>query len=111
MYPQVDKITQWFDGISEIKDKSIAEFYERKTMNETRIKYLAVFNYVGKALLVLSATYGGVSVALLANLIGASVWISLVYLFSNRMANEFIKTMTKKKKKNNKILSLARNRR
>ena len=42
-------------------------------MNETRIKYIAVFNYVGKALLVLSATYGGVSVALFANLIGASV--------------------------------------
>ena len=74
MYPQLDNVMQFrLERINKIKDKFIAEIYEKKAMNQTRYKYKAVFDYVGKALLVLSATSGGVSIAFLANVIGAPV--------------------------------------
>ena len=41
----------------------ILEIYERKAINKTRNKCKLTFDYVGKALLVLSATVGDVSIS------------------------------------------------
>ena len=47
-----------------MKDYFIAETREREKMSKTLSKYIAAFDYVDKTLLVLSATSGGVSIAL-----------------------------------------------
>ena len=64
-------------------------------------KYITAFNYIGKTLLVLSATSGGVSIASFATVIGTLVGIksaSFILVFS-------VVTKLKKKIKNKKKIA------
>ena len=70
-------------------------------MCKTLRKYIAVFDYFDKTLLVLSAASGSVSITSFATVIGASVRItspslSLVFSISNGIAKIPLKTMRKK---------------
>ena len=48
--------------INKIKDHFNSEIQERKTMTKKLSKYIAAFDYIGKTLIVLSATSGGISI-------------------------------------------------
>ena len=59
--------------ISEIEDYFTAEVKERELMSKKLSKYISFFDYFDKSLIVLSVTSGGVSIALLATVIGIPV--------------------------------------
>ena len=70
--------------INEVKDYSIAEIGERELMIKIPSKYIDSFDSFAKSLIVLSATSGGISIALFATIIGAPVGIasaSLSFVF------------------------------
>ena len=91
------------DEISKIENYFIEEINQRKSCSKKLSKYVAVFDYIDQALIVLSATSGGVSIILFTSIVGAPVGIasaSLTLLFS--LTTGIIKQLlniTRKKKK------------
>ena len=73
------------DEISKIENYFIEENNQRKSCSKKLSKYVAVFDYIDQALIVLSATSGGVSIILFISIVGAPVGIaseSLTIFFS-----------------------------
>ena len=73
-------------------------------MSKRLSKYIASFGYFDKSLIVLSATSGGISIALFATVIGAPVGIasaifSLAFSITTGIIKKLLKTTQKKKKK------------
>ena len=66
------------DEISKIENYFIEEINQRKLCSKKLSKYVAVFNYIDQALIVLSATSSGVSIISFISIAGAS---SIVYFF------------------------------
>ena len=88
--------------INEIKDCFIVEIKKRELMSKRLSKYIA-----------LSAASGSISIASLATVIGTSVGIasaslSLTFSLSTGLVKKLLKTTRNKKKKHNKIFTLAR---
>ena len=99
--------------INEIKDYFVAETKERELMSKRLSKYIASFEYFDKSLIVLSVTTGSISIASFATVIGAPVGIisasfSLAFSISTGIIKKLLKTTRNKKKKQNKIVMLAR---
>ena len=65
------------NGINEIKDYFIAKTRGRELKSKRLSKDIAAFHYVDKSLVVLSATSGGVSIALFTSLTGAPVGLAI----------------------------------
>ena len=90
------------DEISKIENYFIEEINQRKSCSKKLSKYVAVFNYIDQALIVLSATSGGVSIISFTTIVGAPVGIasaSLTLFFS--LTTRIVKKVlhiTKKKK-------------
>ena len=59
----------WLDKISKIEDYFIEEINQRKSCSEKLSKYVAIFDYIDQALIVLSATGGGVSIILFTSIV------------------------------------------
>ena len=73
------------DEISKIENYFIKEINQRKSCSKKLSKYVAVFDYIDQALIVLSATSGGVSIISFTSIVGAPVGIasaSLTLFFS-----------------------------
>ena len=87
-------------------DYFIGEIVVREAMSIRLSKYIAVFDYVDKALLVLSATSGVVSIASFATFIGTAVRIASVSLGSVLLSvMELKKNLNQgKRKRNSKIV-------
>ena len=64
------------DEISKIENYSIEEINQRKSCSKKLSKYVAVFDYIDQALIVLSATSGGVSIISLTSIVGEPVEIA-----------------------------------
>ena len=101
------------DEISKIENYFIEEINQRKSCSKKLSKYVSVFDYVDQALIVLSATIGGVSIISFISIIGAPVGIasaSLTFFFS--LTTGIVKkimNITRNKKKNHyKILMLTK---
>ena len=87
-------------------------------MSKRISKYIALFEYFDKSLIVLSATSSSISIASFATVIGASVGgasvgvtstsCSLEFSMSIRILRKLIKTTRNKKKKHNKIVMSGR---
>ena len=93
----------WLDEISKTDNYFIEEINQRKSFSKKLTKYVAVFDYIDQALIVLSAASGEVSIISFASIVGAPVGIasaSLTLLLLNITRN--------KKKKHHKILMLAK---
>ena len=76
--------------------------------------YVAVFDYIDKILIVLSATTGGVSIISFTSIIGAPVGIAsasftLIFSLTTGIVKKLLSTTRNKKKKHDKILMLAKN--
>ena len=89
------------------------EINQRKSCSRKLNKYVTAFGYIDQALIVLSATSGGVSLILFTSIVVAPVGIasaSLTLLFS--LTTGIVKKLSnitrKKKKKHDKVLMLAK---
>ena len=68
------------DEISKIENYFIEEINKRKSCSKKLNKYVAVFDYIDQALIVLSATNDGVSIISVTSIVGAPVGIAGVSL-------------------------------
>ena len=85
---------------------------ERKSYSKTLSRYVTIFDYIDKSLIILSAKTGGISIILFTTAIGAPVGIaSASFTFTFCLSTGIIKKLPnitrKKKKKHDKILMLA----
>ena len=100
-------------GIIWIEDYFHQEINQRKSCNKKLDKYVAVFDCIDQALVVLSATSGGVSIISFASIFGAPVGIasaSLTLFFSltTGIVKKLLNITRNKKKKHDKVLMLAK---
>ena len=67
------------------------EINQRKSCSKKLSKYVAVFDYIDQALIVLSATSGGVSIISFTSIVGAPVGIALAskpyFIFFSNIRN------------------------
>ena len=101
------------DEISKIENYFIEEINQRKPCSKKLSKYVAVFDYIDQALIVLSATSGGVSIISFTSIIGAPVGIAsasftLIFSLTTGIVKKLLNITRKKKKKHDKILMLAK---
>ena len=99
--------------INEIENYFIEEINQRKSCSKKLSKYVAVFDYIDQALIVLSATSGGVSIISFTSIIGAPVGIAsasftLIFSLTTGIVKKLLNITRKKKKKHDKILMLAK---
>ena len=75
----------WLDEISKVENYFVKEINQTKSRSQKLSKYVTIFDYISKTLIVLSATTGGVSILSFTNIIGAPGGIasaSFTLLFS-----------------------------
>ena len=101
------------DAISKIENYFYQEINQRKSCSKKLSKYVAVFDYIDQALIVLSATSGGVSIISFTSIIGAPVGIAsasftLIFSLTTGIVKKLLSITRNKKKKHNKILMLAK---
>ena len=99
------------DKINKIKDYLNSEIKERKDIIKKISKYNVAFDYADKVFITQSASFGTLSIASYATVVGISVGIagaSLTLIFT--VTTGVVKTLlniTRKKKKKHKIIALA----
>ena len=103
------------DEINKIKDYLNAEIEERKDIIKKISKYIVTFDYADKLFITLSASFGALSIASHANVIGIPVGIAgasltLIFTLITGVVKKLLNITRKKKNKHNKIIALARNR-
>ena len=101
------------DKICKIENYFHEEINQRKLCSKKLSKYVDAFDYTDNVLIVLSATSGGVSICLFTSIIGAPVGIvsasfTLIFSLTTRISKKLLSTPRKKKKKYDKILTLAK---
>ena len=88
-----------FDEISKIEN------YFHEEINQERLsKYVAAFDYIDKALIVLSATSAGVSIISFTSIVLTSASLTLFFSLTTGIVKKLLNITRKKKKKHDKIL-------
>ena len=99
---QIDKVKDYFNN----------EINERKDIIKKLNKYIVSFDYLDKIFITLSASFGTLSIASHATIVGIPVGIagsSLTLIFTiSTGVNKSLLRMTKKRKKKHKIIALAK---
>ena len=100
------------DEINKIRDYFDNEIKERKDIIKKLNKYLVSFDYLDKIFITLSALFSTLSIALQATVIGIPAGITgaslnLIFTIGTGISKSLLK-VTKKRKKNNKIITLAK---
>ena len=98
--------------IKNIENYFINEINERKSYSKKLNKYITIFDYIDKILIILSATASGISVISFTSVIGTSVGIvsasfTLIFSLSTGIIKKLLNMTRNKKKKHDKILMLA----
>ena len=101
------------DEINKIKDYLNAEIKERKDIIKKISKYIVAFDYADKLFITLSASFGTLSIASHATVVGIPVGIAgasltLTFTITTGIVKKLLNITRKKKKKHNKIIALAR---
>ena len=101
------------DEINKIKDYLNSEIKERKDIIKKISKYIVAFDYAGKVFITLSASFGTLSIASYATIVGipagiAGTSLTLIFTITTGVVKTFLNITRKKKKKHNKIIALAR---
>ena len=99
--------------INKIKDYFNNEINERKNIIKKLNKYMVSFNYRDKRLITLSTSFGTLSIASHATVLGIPVGIAgasltLIFTISTGVNKSLLQVTKKRKKKHNKIISLAK---
>ena len=102
------------DEINKIKDYLNAEIKERKDIVKKISKYIVACDYADKLFITLSASFGALSIVSHATVVGIPVGLpgaSLTVIFSvtTGIVKKLLNITGKKKKKHNKIITLAKN--
>ena len=101
------------DEINKIKEYFDNEIKERKDIIKILNKYLVSFDYLDKIFITLSASFGTLSIASYAAVVGMLVGIAgssltLIYTIGMGINKSLIQVTKKRKKKHNKIIELAK---
>ena len=101
------------DEINEIRNYLNNEIKERKDIIKKLNKYLVSFDYLDNIFIALSASFGTVSIASHATVIGIPVGIAgssltLIFTTSTVVNKSLLRVTKKRKKKHNKIIALAK---
>ena len=99
--------------IKKIENYFINEINERESYSKKLNKYVTIFDYKDKILIVLSATTGGISIISFATTIGAPVGtastsFTLIFSITTGIIKKLLSAAIKKKKKHDQILVLAK---
>ena len=92
------------DEISKIENYFFEEINQRTLCSKKWSKYVVIFYYIDKILIVLSATVGGVSICLFTSIVGAPVGIAraifnLFFSLSTAITKTLLNITRKKKEK------------
>ena len=100
------------DEINKRKDYFNNEIKERKYIIKKLNKYLASFDYLDKIFITLSASFGTLSIASQATVIGipavTGASLTLIFTIGTGTSKSLLNVTKKRKKKHNKIISLAK---
>ena len=99
--------------ITEIENYFNQEINQRTSYSKKLNKYVTIFDYLDKILIVLSATTGGISIISFTTTIGAPVGIAsasftLIFSLTTGIVKKLLNITRNKKKKHDKILMLAK---
>ena len=100
--------------INKIKDYLNAEIKERKDIVKKISKYIVAFDYADKLFITLSASFGTLSIVSHAMVVGIPVGIAgasmtVIFTITTGVVKKILNITRKKKKKHNKIITLAKN--
>ena len=99
--------------INKTKDYFNNEINERKDIIKKLNKYIVGFDYIDKIFIALSASSGALSITSHATVVGipvgiASASLTLIFTISTGVNKSLLQITKKRKKKHNKIISLAK---
>ena len=102
------------DEINKIRDYFNNEIKERKDIIKKLNKYLVSFDYLDEIFITLSASFGTLSIASYASVVGMPAGITgasltLVFTIGMGISKSLLKLTKQRKKKHNKIIVLAKN--
>ena len=102
------------DEINKIRDYFNNEIKERKDIIKKLNKYLVSFDCLDKIFIALSASFGTLSIASYASVVGtpagiAGSSVTLIFTIGTGISKTLLKVTKKRKKKHNKIIALAKN--
>ena len=108
-----DQTKFWLYEIKKIENYLINEINEGESYCKKLNKYVTIFDYIEKILIVLSATTGGILTISFTNLIETSVGIASarftsIFSLTTGIIEKLLNTTIKKKKKHDQILVLAK---
>ena len=108
-----EQTTFRLDEISKTQNYLIKEINETRSCCKKLNKYVTIFNYINKILIVLCATSGGVSIISFSSVIGAPAGIAsasftLIFSLAIGIVKKLLDITRKKNKKHDKILMLAK---
>ena len=112
---ELNEITKFrLDEIKKAKEYFNNEIKERKDIINKINKYILAFYYADKVFITLSASFGTLSIASHATVVGIPVGIAgalltLIFTVTTGVVKKLSSVTKKKKKKHNKIMVLARN--
>ena len=101
------------DEINKTKEYFDNEIKERKDIIKKLNKYLVSFDYLDKIFITLSASFGTLSIASYAAVVGIPVGIAgsfftLIFTIGTSINKSLLKVTKKRKKEHNKIIALAK---
>ena len=111
---ELEDLTKYrLDEINNIKEYFNAEIKERKDIIKKNSKYVVAFDYADKLFITLSASFGTLSIASYATVVGiragiAGASLTLIFTTTTGVVKTLLNITRKKKKKHNKIIALAR---
>ena len=102
------------DEINKIRDYFNNEIKERKDIIKNLNKYIVSFDYLDKIFIALSASFGTLSIASYASVVGTpasieSSSLTLIFTVGTGISKSLLKLTKNRKKKHNKIIVLAKN--
>ena len=101
------------DEINNIKEYFNTEIKVRKDIIKKISKYIVAFDYADKVFITLSPSFGTLSIASYATVVGipaggAGAYLTLIFTITTVVVKTLLNITRKKKKKHNKIIALAR---
>ena len=99
--------------IKKIDNCFINDINQQKAYSKKLNRYVTIFDYIDKILIVLSATTSGVSIILFTSTIGTSVGIvsasfTLIFSLTTGIVKKLLNMTINKKKKHDQLLMLAK---